>query len=79
MSLCRQRGHRLIGIAALIGILLISGCSGISPDGKLRNNREEGPESGIFSGSSGEFVLVAPTSKDTDKKVEDEQAEKSQQ
>ena len=80
MSLYHHCGHRLIGIVALMGVLLMSSCSGITPDGNLRNNREEGPESGLFSGPGGEFVIVAPTSEvSDDKKVGGAEAEKIQQ
>jgi hypothetical protein len=48
-------------IGLLMVLLLISGCSGITPDGQLRNNREEGPESGLFSGPDGEFVIFSPS------------------
>ena len=60
--MCRyqKRGRHLLPIIAIVVVLLGSGCSGITPDGKLRNNREEGPESGIFTGPGGEFVIVAP-------------------
>jgi hypothetical protein len=39
--------------------LIVTGCSSITPY-QPRNNREEGPERGIFSGSKGEFVILAP-------------------
>jgi hypothetical protein len=35
---------------------IMAGCSGMTPI-DLRNNREEGPEKGLFSGSQGEFVI----------------------
>ena len=79
MRLFQQLMHRAICIIALIMVISISGCSGITPDGKLRNDREEGPESGIFSGPGGEFVIVAPTSEVTNKKAKDKEAVKSQQ
>ncbi len=60
MRRCQKQGRRLLRITVIVVVLLGSGCSGITPDGKLRNNREEGPENGIFSGSGGEFVIVAP-------------------
>lgn len=53
--------RRLCMASVLLTVLLITGgCSGITPGGQLRNNREEGPESGLFSGPAGEFILVAP-------------------
>jgi hypothetical protein len=39
--------------------LLVTGCSSITPY-QPRNNREEGPERGIFTGSKGEFVISIP-------------------
>ena len=49
---------RLIS-ALLLMWLFVTSCSGITPY-QPRNNREEGPERGIFSGSKGEFVILAP-------------------
>ena len=40
----------------LLALLVISGCAGIEPY-EPRNNREEGPERGLFTGSEGEFVI----------------------
>lgn len=37
-------------------LLLLVGCSGITPY-EPRNNREEGPPNGLFSGPEGEFTL----------------------
>jgi hypothetical protein len=37
--------------------LIISGCTGITPY-EPPNNREEGPEKGLFSGSDGGFVIL---------------------
>jgi len=45
--------------AAVLLCLLVSGCSSITPY-QPRNNREEGPERGIFTGSKGEFVILVP-------------------
>ena len=36
--------------------LLVSGCAGIEPY-EPRNDREEGPKKGLFTGSEGEFVI----------------------
>jgi hypothetical protein len=60
MGHSQKRGCLLLCSTALVAVLIGSGCSGITPDGKLRNNREEGPQGGIFSGPRGEFVIVAP-------------------
>jgi hypothetical protein len=40
----------------LVACLIIAGCAGITPY-EPRNNREEGPEKGLFTGSQGEFVI----------------------
>ena len=40
----------------LLALLVIFGCAGIEPY-EPRNNREEGPEKGLFTGSEGEFVI----------------------
>ena len=51
-------GVRLIA-ALLLMWLFVTGCSGITPY-QPRNNREEGPEKGAFTGSKGEFVILVP-------------------
>ena len=51
-------GVRLIA-ALLLMWLFLTGCSGITPY-QPRNNREEGPEKGAFTGSKGEFVILVP-------------------
>jgi hypothetical protein len=65
--------HRL-GVRLVAALLLISlffmGCSGITPY-PPRNNREEGPEKGVFTGSTGEFVILVP-----DEPVREEGTEK---
>lgn len=64
----QPRGSRTVAVLAVLLCVLVSGCSGITPGGELRNNREEGPEKGIFSGQDGEFVLYGPaTEKAPDK------------
>ena len=40
----------------LVALLVIAGCAGIEPY-EPRDNREEGPEKGLFTGSEGEFVI----------------------
>lgn len=47
----------------LLALLVVSGCSGIEPL-ELTNDREEGPEKGLFSGSDGEFVILRRTDED---------------
>ena len=55
-----KSGSRILAILVLFFCLVAGGCSGITPDGELRNNREEGPENGLFSGPDGEFILLGP-------------------
>jgi len=43
-------------LVALLVALLVTGCASIKPY-EPRNNREEGPEKGLFTGSEGEFVI----------------------
>lgn len=43
-------------VAVSLLILLLAGCSGITPY-QPRNNREEGPEQGLFTGSKGAFEI----------------------
>ena len=50
------RGKVLWLVALLVASLLIGGCGAIKPY-EPRNNREEGPEKGLFTGSQGEFVI----------------------
>lgn len=68
-----------MNIVLLAAVLMMSGCSGITPDGNLRNNREEGPERGLFSGPDGEFVIFAPESGAADKNDVKTETSKSQQ
>jgi heat shock protein HslJ len=58
MGISRKPGGQALWIGLLLVVLLvISGCSGIKPY-EPRNNREEGPEKGLFTGSEGEFVIL---------------------
>ena len=40
----------------LLIVVVMAACAGIEPY-EPRNNREEGPEKGLFTGSEGEFVI----------------------
>jgi hypothetical protein len=56
-----MKGAKIKTICKLAGTVLavlaiLTGCTGMSPY-EPRNNREEGPEKGLFSGSQGEFVI----------------------
>jgi hypothetical protein len=47
----------------LLTTMFLAGCSGVTPY-EPRNNREEGPENGLFSGPGGEFVISPKVSKE---------------
>ena len=59
----------------LLIAFVMAGCAGIEPY-EPRNNREEGPEKGIFTGSEGEWVIFRkadePEKDSEDKKSPDE-------
>ena len=55
ISSIHRRKALWIGLL-LVALLVIAGCAGIEPY-EPRNNREEGPEKGLFTGSEGEFVI----------------------
>ena len=46
----------MLWIVSLVVALLVAGCAGIEPY-EPRDNREEGPERGLFTGAEGEFVI----------------------
>ncbi len=46
--------------------LLVSGCADIKPY-EPRDDREEGPEKGFFTGSQGEWVILGPKAPQKDK------------
>jgi len=52
-----SRGKVLWIVTLLMALLVILGCAGVTPY-EPRNNREEGPEKGLFTGSEGEFVIL---------------------
>ena len=56
LSMRHRRNAWWIGIL-LAALLVMVGCAGIQPY-EPRNNREEGPEKGLFTGSEGEFVIL---------------------
>jgi len=57
MGNSRTQGWKALYIGLLlVTTLLVTGCAGIQPY-EARDNREEGPEKGIFSGSAGEFII----------------------
>ena len=48
--------RKALWICLLLVAMLIAGCAGIKPY-EPRDNREEGMEKGLFTGSEGEFVI----------------------
>ena len=63
---------KLTGIVLAVSVI-VTGCTGMSPY-EPRNNREEGPEKGLFSGSKGEFVIFRGEPSAEDEKSEREEA-----
>ena len=55
-------GRKALWISLLMVALLVIGCAGIEPY-EPRNNREEGLEKGLFTGSEGEWVIFRKTDK----------------
>jgi hypothetical protein len=62
----------------LVGLLVV-GCAGTEPY-EPRNDREEGPEKGLFTGSQGEWVILGPKvqQKDTEEKNKEAQDTESE-
>jgi hypothetical protein len=63
-------------IVLLLCLLVVTGCSSITPY-PPRDNREEGPERGIFTGSKGEFVIPMPGEPKEEKESPKKKSEKS--
>jgi hypothetical protein len=57
--------RRTTGAAAALLLALLARCAGMEPY-EPRNNREEGPEKGLFTGDEGEFVIFRLRSKPKD-------------
>jgi hypothetical protein len=55
----------------LVVFLLVAGCAGVTPY-EPRNDREEGPEKGLFTGSEGKFVIHRAEEPEIDDKDEKE-------
>jgi hypothetical protein len=60
MRISRAHRRKVLWISLLLVALLVTGCAGIEPY-EPRDTREEGPESGLFSGADGEFVIYRKT------------------
>ena len=71
MIIYRIHSRKVLWIGVLlVAALIMAGCAGIEPY-EPRNNREEGPEKGLFTGSEGEWVILAPKKPETDKEDEE--------
>ena len=58
----RKSAGKALRFAALLGALLVvAGCGQY----ELRNNREEGPENGLLTGSKGQWIILGPKSSQT--------------
>ena len=85
MGISTKQARNTCGLAALLAALVfITSCAGITSY-EPRNNREEGPEQGLFSGSEGEFVIFRKTDKpktaseESEKKAETNSGEQQTQ
>ena len=57
--------RKWLWIGLLMFSLLVTGCAGMAPY-TPRNDREEGPERGLFTGAEGEFVIFRKAAKPDD-------------
>ena len=73
MKFARIKTICKLAVTVLTVSAMLSGCTGMSPY-EPRNNREEGPEKGLFSGSQGEFVIFRGDPSTEDEKSEREEA-----
>ena len=78
--------RRALWIGLLLVALLVAGCAGIKPY-EPRDNREEGPKKGLFTGSEGEWVIFrkadelkteSEADKSSDETADDEQQKNGQ-
>jgi len=75
MAIFRKLGQKALWIGPLLVVLLVAGCAGIKPY-EPRDNREEGMEKGLFTGSEGEFVIFRKandpeTDRETSKRLDE--------
>lgn len=75
MGISKTHRRKALLISLLLLALLVAGCAGIEPY-EPRNNREEGPQKGLFSGSEGEFVIFRKandpeTDRETNKRLDE--------
>ena len=66
MTIFRKLGQKALVIGLVLVVLLTAGCAGIKPY-EPRNDREEGPEKGLFTGSQGEWVILGPKTPQKDR------------
>ena len=65
MGICDEQSRKMRRtVVLLLMMVVLVGCAGIEPY-EPRNNREEGPEKGLFTGSQGEWVIVGPKAVET--------------
>jgi len=65
MGICNEHSRKIRWTAVLLLIVVVmAGCAGIEPY-EPRNNREEGPEKGLFTGSQEEWVILGPKAAET--------------
>jgi hypothetical protein len=66
MGICNKHSQKIRKTAVLLLlVVLTAGCAGMEPY-EPRNNREEGPEKGLFTGSQGEWVIMGPKAEEAD-------------
>ena len=66
MGISRKLGQKALVIGLVLVVLLTAGCAGIEHY-EPRNDREEGPQKGLFTGSQGEWVIMGPKTPQKDK------------
>lgn len=68
-----RRIVRWLSILLLVA-LIVTACSSYKPY-QPRNDREEGPEQGLFTGSEGEWVIVGKKKSDIEKEKKEKEEE----
>ena len=68
MSISGTHSLETLWIGLLLLAFLITGCAGMDPY-VPRDDREEGPEKGLFSGTDGEFVIYRKPAEPADEKA----------
>ena len=72
MRISKTHIRKALWIGLMVTAMMVFGCAGIEPY-EPRNNREEGPERGLFTGAEGEFVIF----RKADESVADSEAVKT--